>query len=136
GWFWHFVAELRGRIDAHLTSYEKAMQFVSFITNMNAAMINPKNKFERLEQLEATVKKVVDYVRETPVSYQRNWLVLLKVKAEPAGEQEADMKINLMKPESKWDEIKQKTIDEYYSKFQEAVKPDPNKEQEMRVTAM
>src|SRR5699024_8593353 len=49
GWFWHFVAELRGRIDANLSSYEKAMRFVSFITNMNAAIIKPENKFERLE---------------------------------------------------------------------------------------
>ena len=136
GWFWHFVAELRGRIDANLSSYEKAMRFVSFITNMNAAIIKPENKFERLEQLEETVKKVIDYVRETPVSYQRNWLVLLKFKAEPAGGQEADMKINLMKPESKWDEIKQKTIDKYYSEFQDAVKPGPKKEQKTRVTAI
>src|SRR5699024_1720935 len=120
----------------NLSSYEKAMRFVSFITNMNAATIKPENKFERLEQLEETVKKVVDYVSETPVSYQRNWLVLLKFEAEPAGGQEADMKINLMKPESKWDEIKQKTIDKYYSEFQYAVKPGPKKEQKTHVTAL
>lgn len=136
GWFWHFIAELRGRIDANLTSYEKAMQFVSFITNMNAAMIRPENNFENLDQLEQTVKTVVHYVRIIPVSYQRNWIVLLKFKAEPAGGQEADMKIQLMKPKSKWDKIKQKTIDEYYHNFQKYVKKAKEGDLKIGVTAV
>lgn len=128
GWFWHFVAELRGRVDANLTTYEKAMQFVSFISSINAAKIKPDDRFENLNQLKETVEKVVNYVRKNSVSYARSWIVLLKFKAEPVDGQKVDMKIDLMKPQGKWETIKQETIDEYEQNFQKYAQKDKHNE--------
>jgi len=116
GWFWHFVAELRGRIDANLTTADKAQQFVAFISKMNAAMINPEHNFKQLDQLEKTVQKVVLYVRSHPVAYQHDWLVQLLLKIEPSNAGEVKMK-----PKHQWAAIKQHTIDEYYKDFQNYV---------------
>ena len=114
--YWFYVAQLRARYDANLCMDNSAKQGVSILNNQYGPEIN-KYAFQDIDKLEKTVTKVTDFVRNNKENYDHRWLNLHGMDAilNKKGK-------DLSQPKDKWEEIKTKTIDDYYNGFIEYVK--------------
>lgn len=115
--FWFYTGQLRARNDANLCLDKTASQMVSQLNNLYGPDIN-KYAFQDIEKLKVTVKKVVEYVRGHTETYDHRWISLHGMGAFLSAKK-SDA---IIAPEKDWDSIKKKTIDDYYSGFEKAIK--------------
>jgi len=119
--YWFYVAQLRARYDAKLCMDKSAKQAVSVLNNEYGTEIN-KYAFQDIDKLEKTVNKVVAFVRKNEEDYDHRWINLHGMWAVMAGLNDDTETKELSQPKDKWNEIKKKTVDDYYNGFIEYVK--------------
>jgi hypothetical protein len=123
--FWFYVAQLRARFDANLCLDNSAKSGVAVLNQTFGPQIN-EYIFKDIEQLKNIVKKVVEFVKSNEEKYDHRWLALHGMNAMMAGLDEDDVKSKknpkIIEPETKWAEIKEKTITDYYNGFLDAMK--------------
>jgi hypothetical protein len=119
--YWFYVAQLRARYDANLCMDNSAKQAVSVLNGENGPDIN-KYAFQDIDKLQKTVTKVVDFVRTNEENYDHRWINLHGMDAILAGMDDNSEMKELSQPKDKWNEIKKKSIDDYYNGFIEYVK--------------
>jgi len=114
--FWFYVAQLRARYDANLCLDKSARQAVSVLNNQFGPQIN-QYAFANLDSLQATVEKVISFVKDNQEAYDHRWINLHGMDAiiEPKNK-------NLSAPATQWDEIKSKTQEDYSQGFEEFLK--------------
>lgn len=114
--FWFYVAQLRARYDANLCLDISAKQAVSILNGAYRPDIN-KYAFEDIDSLEATVNKVVAFVRANDEDYDHRWINLHGMDAIQNKKSK-----EISQPKEKWPSIKTKTVDDYYNGFIQYVK--------------
>lgn len=114
--YWFYVGQLRARYDANICLDESAKQAVGVLNNEYGTEIN-QFAFQDLTKLEETVNKVVEFVRSNEEKYDHRWINLHGMEAVNAGLQKDNQPKEMSKPQSEWEAIKKKTIDDYYNGF-------------------
>ena len=118
--FWFYTGQLRARYDANRCNDETAAQAVSILNDAFGYQIN-QYSFSDLNNLKGIVERVVKYVGENEEQYDNQWINLHGMGAFLNEDKP------LSKPKSEWSTIKQRTIDDYYKGFTEAVESMKNK---------
>lgn len=113
--FWFYVAQLRARYDVNRCADKTANA-----SEYNQAYGPAVNTYalKDLDNLESIVKKVVAFVRANDEKYDQRWINLSGMDAMNAslgGKVNKDLSVD----KSLWPSIKAKTIDTYYSDFNE-----------------
>lgn len=124
--FWFYVGQLRARYDANLCMDNTAKGAVSNLTRMYGEEIN-KYAIKNLDELEITVQKVVDFVKNNDENYDHRWINLHGMDAMISGLDTNSVPKELSQPKEKWAEIKLKTIEDYHANFREALESMRNK---------
>ncbi|WP_199118508.1 hypothetical protein [Pedobacter sp. ASV28] len=119
--YWFYLAQLKARYDANLCMDNSAKQAVPMLNNEYGPEIN-KYAFQDIKTLEKTIYKVVNFMRTNEDHYDHRWINLHGMDAILAGMDSTSEKKELSQPKKKWDEIKKKTVDDYYNGFIEYVK--------------
>ena len=116
--FWFYVAQLRARYDVNRCA-DKTANASSY--NENFGPVINTYAFQHMDSLKMIVQKAVNYVRTNEELYDQRWINLTGMDAMTASmsDKPADKKLSIDK--SKWPSIKKKTIDDYYSDFEEAL---------------
>lgn len=119
GAFWFYVGQLRARIDANICADITARQAVSILNDEYGLMIN-KYTIPKIELLEEIVMKVLEFVRNNNENYDRRWINLHGMWVfKYSTDDNKDLKLSL--PDEQWESIKEKTINDYYEGFKEAL---------------
>lgn len=119
GAFWFYVGQLRARIDANICADITARGAVSILNNEYGMMIN-KYTIPRIELLEEIVMKVIEFVRNNNENYDRRWINLHGMWVfRYSSDDNKDLQLSL--PDEQWEDIKEKTINDYYKGFKEAL---------------
>lgn len=119
GAFWFYVGQLRARIDANICADITAIQAVAILNDEYGMMIN-KYTIPKIDLLEEIVMKVLEFVRNNNESYDRRWINLHGMWVfKYLTDDNKDLKLSL--PEEQWGSIKEKTINDYYEGFKEAL---------------
>ena len=119
--YWFYLAQLRGRYDANLCMDNSAKQASMILTIEYGQDIN-KYALQDIDELEKTIAKVVNYVRENEENYDHRWINLHGMWAVQAGLSDKEENRELSKPKEEWEAIKKKTVDNYYNSFMEYAK--------------
>jgi hypothetical protein len=109
--YWFYVAQLRARYDSNLCLDISARSGVTVLNQTYGPEIN-KYAFQNIEKLKEIVTKVVDFVKNNNENYDHRWLNLHGMNAIMNIQDK-----ELIEPESNWEQIKTKTIDDYYKGF-------------------
>lgn len=119
--FWFYAGQLRARFDANRCADELAGTYVNRLNDQFGPAIN-QYAFQHLDQLEATVTRVIDFDRTTPHSYDPRWInrhTPAALTAAMTGE-ELDP-TTMSKPEAEWPAIAEQTRTDYEKGFAEAL---------------
>ncbi|HTE01889.1 MAG TPA: ankyrin repeat domain-containing protein [Mucilaginibacter sp.] len=116
--YWFYVAQLRARYDINRCT-DKTANASSYNTNFGP-IIN-EYAFHHLDTLRKIVRKVVDFVRTNEELYDQQWINLTGMDAMTASMSDKQVNNKLSIDKSQWPAIKQKTIDDYYSDFKDAL---------------
>lgn len=116
--FWFYVGQIRARYDANLCMDISAKQAVSVLNQEYGNEIN-QYAFENLDTLKANVTNAVEFVRANEEKYDHRWINLYGMQAVQSSFGNDNLK-EISQPKSKWAEIKQKTLDDYYGDFLQA----------------
>lgn len=130
GAFWFYAGQLRARIDANICADSTARQAVGVLNKNFGAPIN-RYSFQDLTKLEALVLEVVEWERTTPYNYDRHWINLHGMRAVRSGlggQSEGEAQQTLSYPRDQWDEIAEKTRNDYVSAFRKEMARIKNKE--------
>jgi hypothetical protein len=118
--YWYYVAQLRARYDANLCLDVSAKQTASYLGSMFGAEINPY-AFKNVKKLEATVDKVVAFVKNNEEEYDHRWINLSGMDAMIESLDEKTENKEMSKPKAEWAAIKKETINSYADGFKEAL---------------
>ncbi len=119
GAFWFYVGQLRARIDANICADITAGQAVAILNDEYGMMIN-KYTIPKIDLLEEIVMKVLEFVRNNNENYDRRWINLHGMWVFTySTDDNKDLKLSLQ--DEQWGSIKEKTINEYYEGFKEAL---------------
>jgi hypothetical protein len=123
--FWFYAAQVRGRYDANRCADLSARPAVQELNRKIGPYINPY-AFQDLEKLKQTVVRALEWERTTPHLYDQRWINLHGTEATTSamkslsGAQIHEEPVMSL-PESQWEEIHKKTLDEYMADFKEAL---------------
>lgn len=123
--FWFYAAQLRARYDANRCMDKSAVSGLTVLNERYGSLIN-QYAFQNIQKLKETVSQVVNYVRSHEEHYDHRWMNLHGMDAITASlDNGNDQKMKpkeLSQPMAKWKAIKEKTIADYYTDFQEFLK--------------
>lgn len=119
--YWFYLAQLRARYDANLCMDESAKEAVTILNEQFGPKIN-RYAFQDINKLETIIIKVVNFVRENKENYDHRWINLHGMWAITAGLNSKEETRELSKPKEEWEEIKKKTVDDYFNGFIKYVK--------------
>lgn len=119
--FWFYAGQLRARFDANRCADELAGTYVNRLNEHIGPPIN-QYAFQHLDQLEATVTRVLEFDRTTPHSYDPRWINAHTPAAMTAAMTGETLDPTTMsKPEAEWPAIAERTRTEYEKGFAEAL---------------
>ncbi|WP_419536375.1 hypothetical protein [Endozoicomonas sp.] len=113
--FWFYVGQLRGRSDANKSLDISARQAIAMLNQRFGVAIN-QYVMQDLPKLKEIVAKAVSFDEKTARNYDPRWISLHGMDVFLKKEKIA------FEPESKWEEINNKTRAEYYDGFKKAIK--------------
>lgn len=123
--FWFYVAQLRARYDANRCMDKTAASGLSVLNERYGSAIN-QYAFKDIPKLKETVAQVVNFVKTNEEKYDPRWINLHGMDAINASlAKEGDKKTTqkeLSLPRGDWKMIKDKSINDYYTDFQEFLK--------------
>lgn len=123
--FWFYVAQLRARYDANRCMDKTAASGLTILNERYGPAIN-QYAFKDIPKLKETVGKVVSFVRSNEEKYDHRWMNLHGMDAinaslnKEAGKKSAQKELS--HPTSSWKKIKETTVNDYYTDFQEFLK--------------
>ncbi len=119
--YYFYLAQLKARIDANICADKTATQKVSILNSEYGPDIN-QFAMADLVMLEKTITEVIAHVKSHADNYDRRWLNLHGMWAVQASlDNNFEIK-ELSQPAKDWADIKTKTINDYYSGFQNMLK--------------
>jgi hypothetical protein len=121
--FWFYAGQLRARFDANRCADVSARQAVAVLNERYGPAIN-QYALQDLPKLEAVVKKVVAWDRQTPHNYDQRWINLHGMNAVLSGlapGSASALGAPLSLPAEKWDAIAEQTRADYLEGFQKAL---------------
>ncbi|MFD0752110.1 hypothetical protein ACFQZS_18290 [Mucilaginibacter calamicampi] len=119
--YWFYLAQLRGRYDANRCADATARQAVTILNNDFGPEIN-QYAFKHIDQLKATIEKVVTFVQNNEELYDNRWINLHGIDAMSKSLNGNSKNRELSLPQKDWPKIKKQTVDNYYSDFKKYVK--------------
>jgi hypothetical protein len=112
--FWFYTGQLRARYDANRCADKTAGQAVSILNENFGYQINEYG-FADLSNLEKIVGEVIEFVKNNEELYDNQWINLHGMGVFLNEDKQ------LSKPKNEWQDIKNKTIEDYYSGFKDAI---------------
>ncbi|KMQ52283.1 hypothetical protein CHISP_0550 [Chitinispirillum alkaliphilum] len=121
---WFYLGQLRARYDANRCADPTASMAVHILNQQYGPMIN-QYTFQDLDKLERIVDQVMEIDRIVPYNYDHRWINLHGMEAVNMllnDDSETAEEPVLSLPQEQWEEIWEKTRDEYLSDFREGIK--------------
>ncbi|MCA0372917.1 MAG: hypothetical protein LCH83_08700 [Proteobacteria bacterium] len=120
--FWFYSGQLRARYDANRCADETARSAVSVLNENYGQQIN-KYAFEDLDKFEKIMTKVIEFDKNTKHLYDQRWINLHGMGAmmDELGDKKAQSRIRSL-PIDEWAKISEKTRNEYFEGFKDAMK--------------
>lgn len=120
--FWFYAGQLRARYDANRCADETARSAVSVLNENYGPQIN-KYAFEDLDKFEKIMSKVIEFDKNTKHLYDQRWINLHGMGAmmDELGDKKAQSRIQSL-PIDEWAKIAEKTRNEYFEGFNDAMK--------------
>lgn len=119
--FWFYAGQLRGRFDVNRCADELAGVYLNKLNEQFGPAIN-RYAFQHLDELEATVARVIEFDRSTPHFYDPRWINLHTPAAMTAAMKGESLDPTTMsKPEAEWPAIAERTRAEYEAGFADAL---------------
>lgn len=118
--FWFYVAQLRTRYDYNRCNDKTCAGTTAQLTAMFGPDIN-QYAIPKLDFIEKTVEKVVEFVKNNNENYDQRWINLNGINVMKASLGNTDKEPEMSKPQKDWPEIKRKTIETYYNDFKEFI---------------
>lgn len=120
--FWFYAGQLRARYDANRCADETARSAVSVLNENYGPQIN-KYAFEDLDKFEKIMSKVIEFDKNTKHLYDQRWINLHGMGAmmDELGDKKAQSRIQSL-PIDEWAKIAEKTRNEYFEGFKDAMK--------------
>jgi hypothetical protein len=115
GCFWFYVGQLRARMDANICADVSARQIVSLLNDEYGQIIN-EYAIPKINFLEETIRRVIDFVKNNNENYDRRWINLFGMWAFKSN---TGQNLELSLSKEQWANIKEKTINDYYEGFKE-----------------
>ncbi len=113
--FWFYAGQLRARYDANRCTDVSAGAAIGSLNYSFGLQIN-QYAFKNLDQLKSTIEEVIKFDKKTPHKYDQRWINFHGMAAFDKNNKMTS------KPRSEWEAIEQKTRDDYFKDFQNAIK--------------
>jgi len=118
--FWFYAGQVRARFDANRCAEVSARQAVAALNQQFGGPIN-QYTIQDIPKLEALIERVLAWDRETPHSYDHRWINLYGMGVFLAAQDPERPTKPLSLPADQWDEIEEKTRQEYLEGFRHAM---------------
>lgn len=119
--FWFYAGQLRARFDANRCTDISAREAVDVLNQQFGPPIN-QYTFQDISKLEVLIPRVVEWDRRTPHQYDNRWINLHGMDVVMYGmDAKPETSRTLSAPREEWEEIAEKTREDYLNGFKEAI---------------